>query len=181
MKKISKNDLFNLFNEHVNGGSFIGIDTMTSVKLSGGKNNELLNRVQKINAGSNVMVFQNKNTNAYENMVTKRLAAEGKDPSSFELGVRTWGERIPNTPFIKHTPKGSLTEKLYLEVIFLRSGTVSYLLDGKPIAKALITGLPESREEGEQGDLQNKVIIRSYALDSICRVSIDKEVYIIEN
>jgi hypothetical protein len=175
MKTITKEQLFDIF-KTVNGTTFIGIDTLTNVTLTGGKGNEFQGRIQKLNEGSNVMVFQNKNSNGYENMVQKRLQQEHKDVI-FEVAPRKWGERIPNSPFIKHTPKGSLVEKLYLEVIFLRSGRTSYLLDGKPISKESIVGLPEDREESGQGGLESRIILRTYALDSICRVSINKEVY----
>jgi hypothetical protein len=176
MKKITKKELIEMFlNPEVsgiNGGSFIGIDTLTDVKLSGGKANEMQGGVQKAVVGSSVMVFSNKNSNAYENMVERRLIAEGKDPQSFELSPRTWGTRIENTPLIEH--KG----EYYLEVIFLKAGETSYFFNGKPIKKDLIKGLPE-KTEGEQGGLGNKVIIRTFKIQSLARITINKEVYIL--
>ena len=126
-------------------------------------------RVTKTMIGASVMVFQNKASNGYENMVNRRLEAEGKDPSSFTVGPRPWGERVPNTPIVAH--KG----KEYLEVIFLKAGEVSYALDGKPIAKDEITGLKDS-ESGEQGGLNNKVIIRTFGLDSLIAVRLNNAV-----
>ena len=160
--------------ENVNGASFVGIDTETVVALTGGKGNPQKGRVTKVVTGSSVMVFQNKNANGYENMVERRLAAEGKDSKSFELGPRKWGTRITNTPFIEHDKDG--TTKHYLEVIFLNAGEVNYLLDGKPIDKVDVIGLPKPRPSG-QGGLENQVIIRSYALDSIRAIRIDKTEY----
>jgi hypothetical protein len=177
MKKITKKELIEMFlNPEVsglNGSSFIGIDTLTDVKLTGGKANPMQGGVQKATVGSSVMIFSNKKSNAYENMVERRLAAEGKDPESFQLQPRTWGVRIENTPLIIHK------EEYYLEVIFLKAGGTSYYYNSKPIKKDLIQGMPEKSEGGEQGGLDNKVIIRTYKLNSIARITINKEVYIV--
>lgn len=155
---------------NVNGASFISIDTETVETLTGGKKNPQQGRVTKKVTGSSVMVFQNKTSNAYAAMVERRLIAEGKDPALFELGERTWGERIKNTPFITH--KG----ELYLEVIFLRAGTRSYFLDGVEVAESEIEGLKSSEPKAEsQGTLENKVIIRTYKVDSIKKLRVDKK------
>lgn len=108
---------------NVNGSTFISIDTVTPVTLKGGMKNPLQGRVNKVVIGSNVMVFQNKTTNAYENMVNRRLAKEGKE-TTFEVGPRLWGERIKDTPFVVH--KGVL----YLEVIFLSAGERHFMVNG---------------------------------------------------
>ena len=72
----------------VSGSSFVGIDTVTVPVLTGGKKNPHAGRVTKVMVGASVMVFQNKNSNGYENMVQRRLAKEGKNPESFVLGHR---------------------------------------------------------------------------------------------
>ncbi len=146
------------------GGTFVGIDSITDVPLKGGKKNPQQGRITKETIGSTVMCFSNTNGSAYDAMVKRRLAAEGKDPESFQLGERTWGHRIAGTPFVEH--KGSY----YLEVIFMKAGESQYLQDGYPIAPELIEGLPEKREDNGQGGLDNKVIIRTYALDSIVAI-----------
>lgn len=154
----------------VNGASFISMDTTTTPTLLGGKSNPMKGRVRKHNTRANIMVFQNKNSNAYDNMVKRRLLAEGKDPDLFKLSPRTWGQRLTGTPLVEH--KGAL----YLEVIFLASGQTAYTLDGQPIDKADIQGLNDKPVEGKQGSLDDKVIIRTFKLDSITRLSIgDKE------
>lgn len=156
---------FNTASELLNnlaGGTFVGLDTETQVKLKGGKKNPQQGRITKRMLGATVMCFTNTNSNAYENMVKRRLAAEGKDPESFELGARAWGQRIAGTPFVEHNGKH------YLEVIFLRSGAVEYFMDGAPISKDGIEGLDEPAVNPEgQGGLDNKVVIRTFALDSI--------------
>lgn len=144
------------------GGTFVGIDTLTTVTLKGGRKNPQQGRVMKRVTGSRVMCFSNQNGSAYEAMVQRRLAAEGKDPSSFELGPRAWGTRITGTPFVEHNGAH------YLEVIVLTAGQVEYLLDGMPVPRSEIEGLEDrTANPDSQGGLDNKVIIRTFALDSI--------------
>ena len=118
------------------------------------------------------MVFTNKKSSGYENMVNRRLAAEGKDPSTFAVGPRIWGTRIEGTPFIEH--KG----EQYLEVIFLRPGKTHYVHGVRPIDKANIIGLPEATA-GEQGGLANKVIIRTFSVSSIKGITIDGQHHVL--
>ena len=154
---------------NVSGGSFVGIDTTTDVALTGGKANPMQGRVTKVMRGASVMVFQNKYVNAYQEIINRRLVAEGKI-GDFEVGARAWGNRVPNLPIVEHNGKE------YLEVIFLRAGDVEYFLDGNPIAKNSIVGLKDGGA-GEQGGLDNKVIIRTYAVESINCIRIDGQAY----
>ena len=165
------NNIHQLITENVNGSTFISIDTETDVKLKGGKKNLCQGRVTKRTTKSNVMVFQNKSTNGYENMVKRRLSNEGKDSSTFELQPRKWGTRIVNTPFVEH--KG----QYYLEVIFLKSGNVEVLLDDEVTDKSNIEGYPSSKVESVQGGLDNKVVIRTFKIDSITSITINHQQY----
>jgi len=142
------------------GGTFVGLDTETPVKLKGGKKNPQQGRVTKVMKGAQVMSFSNTNGSAYDAMVRRRLEAEGKDPDSFELSPRAWGERISGTPFVEH--KG----EHYLEVIFLKAGEVQYQLDGQSVPESEIEGLPD-KQEGQQGGLENKVVIRTFKLENV--------------
>lgn len=152
--------------ENVNGSTFISLDTITPVKLTGGKSNPLQGRVTKKTTGSNVMVFQNKKgSNSYSNMVNRRLEKEGKIPT-FEVGPRTWGTRIPETPFVQYK------DSEYLEAIFLKSGKSEYLVDGSPF-DGEIEGLPvKELPDGSQGGLSNKVVIRTINIEHIQSVTI---------
>ena len=154
----------------INGASFVGIDTHVDVPLLGGKKNPMQGRVTKRMTGATVMSFQNKNFSAYEAMVHRRLEAEGKNPAAFVLSERAWGTRVPNMPIVEH--KGNY----YLEVIFLKPGKVEYLLDGNHIEPADIQGLKDATA-GEQGGLENKVIIRTFAAESITELRIDGKVF----
>ena len=161
-----------ILTDKVNGGTFISLDTETVVTLTGGKKNPLQGRVSKRVVGSNVMIFQNKNSNAYKNMVERRLEREGKNPNDFQLSPRTWGVREVGTPFVSH--KGNE----YLEVIFLKAGQVQYLVDRKVVPKDQIVGLPVV-QEAEQGGLDNKVIIRTYAVENIRAITVDQDTFIL--
>lgn len=168
------NDMTNLRTllKAVNGATFITINTSTTPKLKGGKKNIFNDgRTRKIMTGANVMVFQNKTVNGYDAMVKRRLEKEGKAPESFNLSPRTWGTRLPNTPIVEH--KGSY----YLEVIFLNAGEVHYEVDGVVTDAADIVGLDLDREEGRQGGLNDKVIIRTFRVDSIKSITINKNTY----
>lgn len=162
---------------NVNGTSFIGMDTCTIPTLTGGKSNPMKGRVTKVMTGASLMVFQNKLSNGYENLVRRRLIAEGKNPD-FEVGPRAWGERMPNLPIVTHTGKDGIL-KYYLEVIFLRAGTVEYFFEGKPISRAAIVGLTDNPDDGgHQGGLTDKVIIRTFAADSITKIRVDHQEWV---
>lgn len=159
---------------NINGAAFIGIDTVTEVKLTGGKKNPFAGRVTKASAENSVQVFTNKKSNAYENMVKRRLEKEGKDPESFELSPRAWGTRIPNTPFVEHNGA------LYLEVIFLKAGKSTIMLDGLPYTGDTkdIQGFPVEKEPTGQAGLEDQVIIRTFKADSIKRIRVDGNEYV---
>ena len=178
---ISREEAIELFcdGSKVNGATFIGIDTVTEPKMNktikgekGADGKALLNphfgNVRKYNIGSSVMVFQNKNTNSYENATRKRMAERGMNPDTFELGEHVWGKRIPNTPIL--VKKSDETCK-YLEVIFIKAGTVTYKFNGKAIEKSEVLGMPE-REDG-------LVEICAYSWDSIVGFRLDKQSYIV--
>jgi len=153
--------------QDLRGASFIGIDTVTEPKLKGGKKCPL-GKVEKHTKGNRVMIFSKGGEDGgYANMVRRRLDNEpGMSGESFDLSPRAWGTRIEGTPYVEH--KGAY----YLEVIFMKAGEVRYTEDGKPVNKADIAEwLPtESVNEEGQGGLNgtdNRVIIRTFKLDSI--------------
>lgn len=151
--------------DKVKGSTFVSLDTVTDVKLTGGKKNPFQGRVKKITDGANVMIFSGTAQNGYENMVKRRMLEEGKDPDTFVLGKCAWGTRIGETPFIEHNGKH------YLECVFISPGKSKYLVDGVETPKEEIEGIPEAKENTEsQGGIENKVVIRSFALDSISSV-----------
>lgn len=163
------NNIKDIITSNINGATFISVDTCTIQKLTGGKKNPFQQRVQKVTEQASVMIFQNKTTNGYENMVNRRLKEEGKNPKSFKLSERKWGSRIPNMPFVEH--KG----EYYFEVIFLKPGKSHYEVDGQLTEKDNIEGLPVKRDYGGQGGLDNEVIIRTFNIKSITKININKK------
>ncbi len=156
----------------LNGAAVMGIDTETVPSLLGGKSNPMKDNVIKRHTGALVMLFQNKFVNGYEAAVKRRLVAEGKDPESFELGARKFGTRIPNTPIIDHNGE------LYLECIFQKAGKSEYFYMDQLIDAANVQGLKVDVKEGEQGGLEDKVIIRTFKLSSITAIRFNKEEYV---
>lgn len=156
----------------INGASFVGLDTRTEVKLTGGKSNPQQGRVTKRMIGATVMAFTNQNINAYKAMIERRLAAEGKSPTDFQLHERKWGTRLPNMPIVVHNKDGADT--YYLEVIFLKPGPSYYELDGVQVPTSSIIGLPAVKVDAQsQGGLDDKVIIRDFKAESITALRID--------
>jgi hypothetical protein len=143
------------------GGTFVGMDTETVPALKGGKKNPQQGRVTNRMVGATVMCFANASGSAYEAMVKRRLVAEGRAAEDFQIGPRAWGTREVGAPFVEH--RGNH----YLEVIFLHSGKTQFFLDGVAIAREDVEGLEEQRDGTGQGGLENKVVIRTFALDSV--------------
>jgi len=155
----------------VNGASFVGITTSTEPKLLGGKKNPFIGHTRKITVGASVMVFQNKTKNGYNEMVKRRLIKEGKNPESFELSPRAWGTRLEGIPFVEHNGQ------YYLEVIFLSTGKSHYEVDGIITPADRIEGLTGRGEEGRQGGLEDKVVIRTFKVSSITSLTVNKETF----
>lgn len=181
MKHTTQSALIELL-KSVNGASFISIDTLTIPTINktiGGRGKDAIpnphyGRITKVMTNAVVMVFQNKTVNGYEAMIQRRLSQEGKDPASFTLGERKWGTRLENLPVVEHNGE------YYLEVIFLKPGTAHYCLDGQVIHPADIQGMRVvDKDETQQGGLDDQVIIRSFKFDSITRIKIDGNTFIL--
>jgi len=156
----------------VKGTKFASIDTTTEVKLTGGKKNPFQGRVTK-KTSNNMVIMTNTPENVYSNMVKKRLVEEGKDFKEFELKPRKWGIREGDTCIIDHNGKK------YLEAIFVRGGDSVYYVDGVETDPDKIEGLPEKKmSEESQGGLEDKVIIRTFASDSIDNIRINHKEYV---
>lgn len=165
----------------VEGCTFAALDTVTVPALSGGKANPFKGKVAKHCLGHRVMLFTNQKSNAYLNKVRRHLEREGKNPDSFELSPRRWGERIPNSPFVQHNGKH------YLECVFLEAGESEYRAlesftfptgdklqehttqPDEIIPKDYIIGLPDKSGSEHQG-LDDQVIVRTYAIESIVAI-----------
>ena len=129
--------LSSIFQASHKGALIIGFDTKTVPVLRGGKANPMQGRVEKVMTGAIAMVNRN-----YENARNKQLQVAGFKPT-FRVQPRRWGSyAIKGLPVLTH--KG----EVYLNTSILKAGAVHYLLDGKPIDKADIEGLNDSKGTG---------------------------------
>lgn len=153
----------------IEGESTATIETITEVKLKGGKKNPFQGRVQKRTVNAKVLLNNGSPESSYANKVKEQMVSEGKDPDTFVLKPRAWGERIGNTPFIEH--KG----KQYIECIFISGGDSVYLVDGTETPKDEIEGLEPTDKtpaETSQGGIEKKIVLRTFSLDSIQSLTI---------
>jgi hypothetical protein len=154
------------------------MSTLTNVSLKGGRKNPFQNRVQKrmINAKV-VLCASNDHVNGYQSTVRNRLVSEGKSAEAFVLQPRKWGSRMMNAPVVEHVKDG--VKKYYLEVIFESGGSVEYLVDGVTTNPSEIEGLELSKPESEdsQCGLTNKVVIRTFDMDSVVELRINNQVF----
>ncbi len=121
----------------------------------------------------------------YGNAVNRQRVRENQplDPAGeveyFEPHARKWGNRLRRpdgtvTPLVEH--KG----QHYIEVKVERSLGYEYRLDGTTLdPKAVEAFLPE-RKEGARQEVDNPVILRDYAIESIRQITLDGIVYEIE-
>lgn len=170
----------------VKGTKFASMDTETKVTLLGGKANPMKGRVTKRNLGSQI-ILTNTPENVYSNMVKTRLIREGKNHEDFEVKPRKWGKKIGDTCLVEHTTKDG-EYKVYLETLFLYSGKSKYYLDGVEIEPECIQGLKVEddnllKANGEekavqQGGLDDKVVIRTFDINSIIAIRVNGEAFI---
>lgn len=127
LQKINLGDLAALLQDEktVRGCAIVSFDSVTSMKLNkfldkGRKiPNPHFGRVKKHTNNKLGLLFSDKASNGYENMVNRRKEKIGQE-ADFEVGERTWGDKLPNTPFMQWTPKsGVLTD--YLCMIYHES------------------------------------------------------------
>lgn len=132
----------------------------TFPKLKGGKANPHQGRVNKLTTGAIGILYTS--GKGYFEKVNEGLIKEEKAPD-FEPKPRAWGLRVEGTPLIEHK------EKFYLDVIFECPGETEFFFLDTPIARDEIEGL-ENKKEGDQGGLDEKVYVRTIALESIMDV-----------
>lgn len=166
-------DIQALLTPHLGKGDLVvTMTTETVPKLTGGKKNPMQGRVIKRTVGLSALIPDpSVNGNVYKSMIERRLYSEGKDAEDYTQGQRSFGARIPGTPFLEHEKDGELTK--YLEIVCIGPGVVEYELDGKPIKKEDVEGLPVTKvNEESQGGLENKVIYRNLKFSSIVSIEL---------
>lgn len=150
---------------NVKGTTFIGFDTETTVKLTGGKKNPLQGRVTKRTTGLTGMLFSDQNSSGYENKVNRELKKLGIT-ETFKAGSARWGHHIPGTPFVEHK------DNKYLQVILNdNKHETKYYVDGIETPKEEIEGLPKPRPT------KHGVNCKRYNFNSITKLRYNKMEY----
>lgn len=129
--------------------------------------NEYHKRITKVQKANVFIKFD------YANSVNKQRIKEGKEPD-FVPKARVWGVHVDNTPLIEH--KG----QYYLEARFLGyEPEIDYFLDGKtPIEKAKFEAYLPPKKASTTQDLENEVVMRTFKLDGVREVTINKIRYV---
>lgn len=142
----------------INGCTFATIDAET-VPSPG---------IRKVTTGKRVILFTNKKSSGYDNMVRRRLIEAGKNPDNFGLGDLPWGTRVPDSPLITHGPK------TYLQVIELHPGASRFfLLDGKEVAEKDLN--LRSRRTNQGLSEEDEVLVCAYNIENITRIVLMNE------
>lgn len=116
--------------------------------------------------GESVILFTNKNSSGYGDMVRRRLKQAGKDPDSFILGNLPWGVRVEGTPLIYHAGK----DKYYLQTILLRPGLVRAFMGDDEVPASRLRMTHDNRHQGLSPD--NRVIVQTYAIENITHIKL---------
>lgn len=150
-------ELFPLQNllDKIQGCTFATLDTIT----------EPSNGITKMTQGERVILFTNKKSSGYDNMVRRRLEAAGKNPDNFVLGDLPWGTRLPNSPLIEH--KG----KYYLQCVRLADGQSKYFIGSREVRDPSGLGL-RSRGTNQGLPKADEVEVCCYRLDRIQRIAL---------
>jgi len=123
-------------------------------------------------------VFKKSRTNGminykYEDAVNRQRAREGK-PVDFQAESRTWGERIPHTPFVRHNGSYYVTMKV-------QSAKPPKYVDGPgPDANDIEKPADEywrSRGNSSRQGVDNQIIHREFRLDHLTAVTIRGETH----
>lgn len=138
---------------------------------------------RKVVKGEVVLLYRTKGASGYENMVKRRLADIGRDPSNFVVGDLPWGERVEDLPLIVTEKAGE--ETFYLQTILVKSGVSTCYFGRGQFEQEVNPGLfPDvfKREAdiasaaASQGLPQDRaVIVRTYRLESLTELRLMSE------
>jgi len=122
--------------------------------------------LRKVVTNEQVILFTNKKSSGYENMVKRRLEQAGLDPDTFTVGELPWGSRVPNTPLI------NCAGSMYLQCIIRKPGKSQYFIGQRELSpEAAKVFLPRDKGSPNQGLPRDKeVVCRCYALESITAI-----------
>lgn len=150
---MKRDDFIDLLSR-VKGCTFAALDAET--KPSPG--------VRKVTMNEQVLLFSMRSGSGYENMVKRRLEEIGRDPNGFSVGDLPWGTRIDNTPCISHN------DKIYVQMVVIRSGTSECFVGSRKVDCAAFGKKSSGYGQGLPDD--RRVVIHTYCLDNIVRLTL---------
>jgi len=133
-------------------GQEVVISYISDVKLTGGKKNDQQGRVTKLT--ENLLVTLTSNAGEYQKRMQTNVDV------NFTPKARKWGVRNKDG-LIEHNGE------LYVEFLVEGRGISTYQLDGQPILKDKIVGLPATTTEQET---ENDVVIRCVKVSNLLSV-----------
>jgi len=171
IKHVTKEQLVKVLMSLV-GSTFATIVSETDVKMNK-KNNPYYGTITKLTRANVNINF------IYANAVNNARLKEGKE-ADFVPQARKWGEKVPGTPLVLHEGK------YYLECRFLGyEKTKSIYFHNTDTGSALIEKsiieeyLPKVSESKTQ-DLENEIVLRSFKIESIREVFVNKIHYTVD-
>lgn len=157
MKTLTKNELIDLL-KSVKGTSFVSIESETTPRL---KANCPLKNLVKISKVSGAINFN------YQNSVNNQRVKENK-PEDFKAKSRVWGKRVKNSPVFEHRGKFYLNIKIQSSRSDYFNNNLRQSID--KVANYLYNS-------STRQNLNKEIIVRQYSLDSIKRITINKQEY----
>lgn len=139
----------------INGCTFASLDAET----------QPIKGFRKIVRNQRVILFTNAQSSGYENVIRRRLIAEGKDPNSFVVGDLPWGERVQGTPLIMHEGRA------YLQTILLHEGEARYYIGHHEITEKDFLSMSSSYRHTNQGLSDDREVrVLTYLVDNITEI-----------
>jgi hypothetical protein len=138
----------------ISGCTFASLDSRTEPKPG----------IICITTGERVMLFTNKKSSGYENMVRRRLMEAGKNPDNFVLSDLPWGIRVDDSPIIEHAGR------YYLQTVVMEHGESKYYIGATEIDPAAVGIRPRRTNQGLS--LGNEVIVKTFKIESITRITL---------
>lgn len=149
--------------EEINGCTFATIDIATCPSPG----------IRKVTTGKRVILFTNKKSSGYDNLVRRRLIEAGKNPDNFATGELQWGQRVPNSPLIVHG------DRYYIECVELTEGSSRFfLLDGKEVNENDLN--LRSRRTNQGLSPEDEVHVIMPKIENITRIALMKEILVSE-
>ncbi len=159
MQKITRDQLLEILSRR-KGTQFCGITFLSNPRCRK-TGNPYKNVMKRVTA--NIEVGIN-----YKKKLERAMVATGGNGQEADLHPRTWGQRIPNTPFVEHTKDGE--KNFYLECIVNRVLDKQFFDETGPI-----------REEDIKDFLPNKqerlVALSDINIKNIKSITVNGETY----